>query len=321
MRQGNCIWPTSTWLCAVALSILVLPLGCDVRQEKPPANGSNRPEQFAPTQSPTQNAKTNESAAAVRERFEQLLAEHIERIKPRLRQKVQNTKYAASFVIEGPGRYRPVPSEQVYSAEYINAKYDIQRTDSIVSPYLATASFSIRWYCDGAFTSIQSIECSYAYTDGVWRWKSGCRAADGKPLATDWDVWWVQSLFSDRSALDEVENNRLRAAESEAQRLKQEAEARRQSQEAQAQQAQERLAQKERREAEADQRLTVWQLEKASNGFASAQCSIGLRYLNGKGVATDEALARYWLEKAAAQDNMEAKAALSKMTNAPARTP
>lgn len=67
----------------------------------------------------------------------------------------------------------------------------------------------------------------------------------------------------------------------------------------------------------ADIRLLHWQQQQASNDYPSAQCSLGIRYLNGKGVAKDESLARYWLEKSAAQNNAEARAALTKLTNSP----
>jgi len=83
-------------------------------------------------------------------------------------------------------------------------------------------------------------------------------------------------------------------------------------------QAQKAAAEIERKNTEADQRLLAWHQQQASNGSASAQCSLGLRYLTGKGVPQDETLGRQWLEKSAAQNNIEAKAALAKLTNSPA---
>ena len=71
------------------------------------------------------------------------------------------------------------------------------------------------------------------------------------------------------------------------------------------------------RKARGDEAALKFHVQQASNGMPSAQCSLGKRYLNGDGVAKDEALARYWLEKSAAQDNAEAKAALAKLPNSP----
>ncbi len=62
-----------------------------------------------------------------------------------------------------------------------------------------------------------------------------------------------------------------------------------------------------------DWSLLKWHFTAASNGYAYAQCALGLRYLNGDGLPKNESLARYWLEKAAAQGNGEAKAALEEV--------
>ena len=72
---------------------------------------------------------------------------------------------------------------------------------------------------------------------------------------------------------------------------------------------------------ETDSRLLFWQFQQASNGFASAQCSLGLRYLKGQGIPTNEVLGRYWLEKSARQNNLEAQAALTKLTNVTSMPP
>jgi TPR repeat protein len=46
--------------------------------------------------------------------------------------------------------------------------------------------------------------------------------------------------------------------------------------------------------------------DQATNGNASAQCSLGLDYLSGQGCETNREQAIYWLQKAAEQDNLEA---------------
>jgi TPR repeat protein len=49
----------------------------------------------------------------------------------------------------------------------------------------------------------------------------------------------------------------------------------------------------------ADAKTIAWLLSQATNGIASAECSLGLRYLNGQGVETNKTLAIEWLKKAA----------------------
>ncbi len=49
-----------------------------------------------------------------------------------------------------------------------------------------------------------------------------------------------------------------------------------------------------------------WLQPQATNGDVSAQYSLGLHYLNGQGCETNREQAIYWLQKAAAQGNLEA---------------
>ena len=53
------------------------------------------------------------------------------------------------------------------------------------------------------------------------------------------------------------------------------------------------------------------QIKRAEAGSAAAQYLLGKRYLKGDGVEKDLSLARHWFEKAAAQGDEEAKAALA----------
>lgn len=56
----------------------------------------------------------------------------------------------------------------------------------------------------------------------------------------------------------------------------------------------------------AKQKVLEFQQKRASEGSASAQFDMALRYLNGDGVEKNEATARSWLEKAAAGGNSQA---------------
>jgi hypothetical protein len=53
-------------------------------------------------------------------------------------------------------------------------------------------------------------------------------------------------------------------------------------------------------------RTVIWLQSQATNGDISAQCSLGLHYLNGQGCETNRQLAIYWLQKAADQGDLEA---------------
>jgi hypothetical protein len=56
-----------------------------------------------------------------------------------------------------------------------------------------------------------------------------------------------------------------------------------------------------------------WLLSQATNGDASAQCSLGIHYLNGQGCETNREQAIYWLQKSAAQGNIEASNKLASL--------
>ncbi len=56
-----------------------------------------------------------------------------------------------------------------------------------------------------------------------------------------------------------------------------------------------------------------WLQPQATNGDASAQCSLGIHYLNGQGCETNREQAIYWLKKAADQGDTEASNKLAKL--------
>jgi S1-C subfamily serine protease len=71
--------------------------------------------------------------------------------------------------------------------------------------------------------------------------------------------------------------------------------------------AKELAAQREQQKIYLSQSNAIrWLQLQASNGDASAQCSLGLHYLNGLGCETNPKQAIYWLQKAAEQGNLEA---------------
>ena len=56
-----------------------------------------------------------------------------------------------------------------------------------------------------------------------------------------------------------------------------------------------------------------WLQPQATNGNASAQCRLGLHYLNGQGCETNREQAIYWLKKAADQGDAEASTVLTRL--------
>lgn len=56
--------------------------------------------------------------------------------------------------------------------------------------------------------------------------------------------------------------------------------------------------------------IIAWEKDQAERGVASGQYALGMRYLRGDGVEQSDALARAWVEKAAAQGHAQAKASL-----------
>jgi hypothetical protein len=59
-----------------------------------------------------------------------------------------------------------------------------------------------------------------------------------------------------------------------------------------------------------------WLESQAAAGSASAQCSLGMRYLKGQGVETNKALAIEWFKKAATQGDIEASNKLAGLASA-----
>lgn len=53
-------------------------------------------------------------------------------------------------------------------------------------------------------------------------------------------------------------------------------------------------------------KAVIWLQSQATNGSASAQCSLGLHYLTGQGCETNREQGIYWLQKAASNGSLEA---------------
>jgi hypothetical protein len=73
------------------------------------------------------------------------------------------------------------------------------------------------------------------------------------------------------------------------------------------------IEKEQERKQKADATALAYQLKQASNGVRTAQYDIGMRYLRGNGVPKDTNAAVVWLQKAAAQDSIEAKVVLNNL--------
>lgn len=71
-----------------------------------------------------------------------------------------------------------------------------------------------------------------------------------------------------------------------------------------------------KKHAEQEAKTVRWLFSQATNGSASAESSLGFRYLKGQGVPKDEALGRQWLQKAAADGDAEAASKLAALAAA-----
>jgi len=63
----------------------------------------------------------------------------------------------------------------------------------------------------------------------------------------------------------------------------------------------------------ADVKTFMWLQSLATNGSASAQCGLGLHYLNGQGCETNQELAAKWLKMAAGNGDIEASNTLQRL--------
>jgi hypothetical protein len=70
------------------------------------------------------------------------------------------------------------------------------------------------------------------------------------------------------------------------------------------------------RHAEQEKKTIQWLFNQATNGSASAESSLGFRYLHGQGVPKDEATGIQWLQRASAHGDTEATAKLAQLAAA-----
>jgi len=77
------------------------------------------------------------------------------------------------------------------------------------------------------------------------------------------------------------------------------------------------LEQKQMEQSAEEKKKLQWQMERAEKGSDPAQYTIGMRYLEGKGVEKDLKKARKWLTESAKQGNADAKKTLAEHPELP----
>lgn len=77
------------------------------------------------------------------------------------------------------------------------------------------------------------------------------------------------------------------------------------------------LEQKQMEQSAEEKKKLQWQMDRAEKGSDPAQYTIGMRYLEGKGVEKDLQKARKWLTESAKQGNADAKKALAEHPELP----
>jgi TPR repeat protein len=68
--------------------------------------------------------------------------------------------------------------------------------------------------------------------------------------------------------------------------------------------------------AELEEHVIAFQKQRAEEGFPSAQYELGMRFLNGEGVAKDTQAARKWLSRSAEGGNAQARRKLDELSTA-----
>ncbi|WP_206044124.1 hypothetical protein [Geitlerinema sp. P-1104] len=129
--------------------------------------------------SPASEQNASDPAVA-KEKFEARIQKDLEKITPKLQeeQRQGNSVYRA----ESTGTY----------------SYDIQQTNSIVSPFLGIAEYDIRWYANNEYVTDMVVKAQYAYQDGEWTLKEALRVNDGEAINDPSAVGnpaWAASLF------------------------------------------------------------------------------------------------------------------------------
>jgi hypothetical protein len=119
-------------------------------------------------------------------------------VKKRFNSKLESEKAKLSTNLAKPHyeKYKGVTT--IYSGKLVEGiKYDIKKTDSIVSPYTATVFFPMDWSVNGKVVgTIHHIVTTYLYQDGEWVFKDAIRRYGQDKYSTiEEDAQLMRSFF------------------------------------------------------------------------------------------------------------------------------
>lgn len=72
---------------------------------------------------------------------------------------------------------------------------DIEKTDSIISPFLGKLAIDIAWYHDNEFLTNQKIIANYSFQDDKWILKKAYRLVESGIQSDKDDMDWALGLF------------------------------------------------------------------------------------------------------------------------------
>lgn len=114
-----------------------------------PSNQINTPASQDSTMSDA--AVDPSDTAKVKESFEARIKSDLEKITPRLQEELTS----------GDSKY--------YAKSLGTYSYDIQQTDSIVTPFSGIAKYDVAWFSNGSQSSGSTyIQANYSFQDGKW---------------------------------------------------------------------------------------------------------------------------------------------------------
>ena len=129
------------------------------------------------------NQEDENNPTIVKKRFKVKIDSEILKLSVNLKKIPKQTKY-------DDGTY-------TYTAELSEGtEYDINKSDSIISPYIGTVKYYIYWIANGETVGKQHILAKYAYQDGVWVFHSASRSYSEGKYNTDKDeLLWISTIF------------------------------------------------------------------------------------------------------------------------------
>ena len=127
--------------------------------------------------------QNHQNQNAIRLTFEARINTDLEKARPKLRQPHKGTN--------------TYTDDRTFHGEFTGAfEINIEKTNSIVTPFIGVVVFTIKWFQNGTFVNYQTIRNEYGFQDGQWILKKAMRfPSPGRPNDDPEETIWVWSLF------------------------------------------------------------------------------------------------------------------------------